>query len=369
MAQARSCANSTLSGTYPSANCRIETSAYSVSAKGLYEGYTCGIDGNNLAKCWGSNAYTQLGVGDSSERHSPTAVQGLIDIPSEIQNGGTHVCALLPGKSLYCRGFNVTGQLGDGSTTSRSTPVAVSGIGGSVTRYSLGGAHSCAVLVGGDVKCWGYNRLGQVGSGDFSNHLTPVSVVGLETGAIDVKASGESTCALLMNRKVMCWGNFASSAPALIADLENVVQIDVGNTHACALLNLGGVKCWGANSEGQLGNGTTTASVAAVAATGLTSGVIAISTGSEHSCALKKNGSLYCWGRNFAYELGDGSNQSRNIPTPVSGLSSGVTAVSAGYLHSCAVINGVAINCWGSNSAGAVGDTTTTRPTPVSVGL
>ena len=146
-------------------------------------------------------------------------------------------------------------------------------------------------------------------------------------------------------------------------------QISSGSMHACAVTSAGGVKCWGYNSFGQLGNGSTTNSSSPVNVNGLGSGVVAVSAGYAHTCALTSAGGVMCWGQNAVGALGDGSNDDRSMPVPVSGLGSGVIAISAGGAHTCALTSAGGVKCWGDNDQGAVGDGSNTRRhfTPVDV--
>jgi alpha-tubulin suppressor-like RCC1 family protein len=165
---------------------------------------------------------------------------------------------------------------------------------------SGGGAHTCAVLAGGAARCWGSNSTGQLGDNSTTDRLIPVAVTGLASGVSAIAAGGQHTCAV------------------------------VG----------GGVKCWGANSSGQLGDGTTTRRLTPVDVSGLTSGVTAISAGAAHTCALTTGGGVKCWGFNSNGQLGDNSTSNRPTPVNVAGLSSGVTSIAAGYFHTCAVAGG-----------------------------
>ena len=141
-------------------------------------------------------------------------------------------------------------------------------------------------------------------------------------------------------------------------------SISVGERFSCVTTSSGGVKCWGLNDYGQLGNGTTTNSTTPTSVSTLTSGVTAISAGESHACALLTDGSVRCWGRNNYGQLGNGTTTNSTTPTSVSTLTSGVTAISAGQEFTCAVVSEAA-KCWGLNSSGQIGDgTTTTRLTP-----
>ncbi|MDD5434431.1 MAG: hypothetical protein PH343_03280, partial [Nitrospira sp.] len=146
----------------------------------------------------------------------------------EVEAGTNHNCAVMSDGTVKCWGNNNFGQLGDGTQTNRTMPVAVSGISTAVA-IAGGYTHTCAVLAGGSVQCWGYNNVGQLGDGTTTNHITPVVVSGISTA----------------------------------------VGIEAGTYHTCAVLADGAVKCWGANSAGQLGDGTTTNSTTPVAVSGI----------------------------------------------------------------------------------------------------
>ena len=188
-------------------------------------------------------------------------------------------------------------------------------------RVAAGGYFSCYMFNTGAVKCWGQNSYGQLGVGTTDDSLSPVTVK---------NANG--------------------------ADVTDVLAITTGKYHTCALLNSGAVWCWGYNSYGQLGDGTTHDRSSPVAVSGLSSGVVAISAGHEHTCALLNSGAVKCWGYNSDGQLGDRTTDDRSSPVAVYGLASGVLSVTAGRYHTCAVLTSGAVKCWGDNSNGQLGD-------------
>ncbi|MBU6154809.1 MAG: putative Ig domain-containing protein, partial [Bdellovibrionales bacterium] len=191
-----------------------------------------------------------------------------------------------------------------------------------------------------------------------------------------IAAGGAHTCAI-QNGAVLCWGDNSlgqlgdgtttnSAIPVQVPGLDsNVTSLAAGAYHTCAIQN-GALKCWGDNSSGQLGDGTTTDRLTPVAVPGLDSNVTSLAAGYYHTCAIQ-NGALKCWGGNYAGQLGDGTTTNSAIPVQVPGLDSNVTSLAAGYFHTCAIQNG-AVLCWGYNYSGQLGDgTTTDRLTPVAV--
>ena len=339
-------------------------------------GHTCALKADQSVACWGLNSSYQLGDGTPLQKNFPTAVSGLSGIVA-VSAGAEHSCALKADATVVCWGSNQYGQIGDGSGLTRSTPVTVPGLSG-VTAISVGDRHSCALLADGTVVCWGKNDRGQLGDGTNVDKPTPVAVSGLSDIAT-ISAGWDRTCAAGTNRRVECWGRNDSgqlgidtqtdaSTPRLVPGLTGVVAVRAGgNYHTCALKLTGGVSCWGDNGSGSLGLGFTSAPVTTpFDVVGLTDAV-ALTTGSGHSCAVKADSTVVCWGENSRGSIGDGSTTNRPTPVAVAGLT-GVATVTAGGAYTCALKTDGSATCWGRNITGSLGDgTTVDKPTPTAV--
>jgi len=367
----------TLASVILSAPPAAATSASSVSADYTH---TCALTTSGGVKCWGANNTGMLGDGTTKRRLTPVDVSGLTSGVAAISAGTYHTCALTTSGGVKCWGANYAGMLGDGTKTERDTPVDVSGLTSGVAAISVDSYHTCALTTSGGVKCWGANYHGQLGDGTTKRRLTPVDVSGLTSGVAAISVGPDYTCAVTISGGVKCWGwnnkgqlgdgtGSEQHTPVDVSGLASgVAAISAGTYHACALTTSGGVKCWGANYHGQLGDGTTKKGRAPVDVSGLSSGVAAISAGGFHTCALTTSGGMKCWGANYAGMLGGGGKKDRLKPADVSRLVSGVAEISAGTYHTCAVTISGGVKCWGWNYYGQVGDGTTTyRAKPVDV--
>jgi len=353
------------------------------------ESHSCALLADGSVRCWGANGAGELGNGTTTNRLTPGPVTG-ITAAAAVVGGQGHSCVILVDGTARCWGSNSDGQLGDGTTSRRLTPVRVED--GSVeglkdiVAMSGGGSHSCALLVDSTMRCWGDNEFGQLGTGTTSRSLTPVSPVtstGTLTNVVGISASFFHTCALLADGSGRCWGRNASgrlgngdvadqlTASTSVFRLANAVVIDAGAFHTCAVLADGTTRCWGSNASGQLGDGTGASSLTPVSAAGGGGTITArdIAAGRNHTCAVRANSTVACWGSNASGQLGDGgvSGSLSLIPVTVSGLTN-VVAVAGGDAHTCALLGNGTAKCWGLNSSGQLGTgTTTSSSTPVTV--
>jgi alpha-tubulin suppressor-like RCC1 family protein len=330
-------------------------------------------------KCWGSNQRGQLGPAVAGELHAPGADTRLRGHAVDaIAAGNDHTCAILAGGALRCWGRNDSGQLGLGDAVNRGDQPAQLGdalptvdVGGAaVTAVAAGAAHTCAVLDGGEVKCWGEGIYGQLGLGRLESHAAPTVAVALPAAAASVVAGAEFSCALLTDGRVTCWGAGERGALGLGDRLGRVepdgtvklgataIAIAAGDHHACALLASHALACWGANDRGQLGLGDTQdrSQPATVALTG-SAGVIAVGARLDSTCVLRDGGQVTCWGANDRGQLGLGDAEDRAAPAASVALGTArrASALSVGGAFACALLDTAQAKCWGDNVTSQLG--------------
>ena len=301
---------------------------------------------------------------------------------AEIAAGGSHTCALTNEGEVWCWGANDQNQLGAQEVAMSSVPLLVEGLG-AVRQLSAGKDHTCAITDDLGVRCWGRNGFGQLGNGALQNSATPVDVCepGTPTpdevggapceplsGVLAMSAGGSHTCVVVASGGVLCWGInqdgelgdgslVARNVPVIVGGLaEDVIAVTSGSFHTCALLASGAMQCWGFNASGQLGDGTTTLSPSPVVVMGLRGPVASMSAGGVQTCALMSSGGVLCWGGNVNGQVGDGSFIDRLLPSAVVGLDAGVRVIAAGWKHTCAILAEEGMLCWGQNSQGQLGD-------------
>jgi alpha-tubulin suppressor-like RCC1 family protein len=311
---------------------------------------------NGLPRAASAPAVAVAGIGDA------LAVAAGVDFGCVLRRDGT----------VACWGANGSGQLGDGSTTARTSPVAVAGLT-SVTALTAGRAHVCAQRSNGTVWCWGANGGGQLGDGSLTNRGTASAVVGL-SGVRSVRAGLDHTCAVLTGGAVRCWGANGSaqvsgavaaaqvSAPVAVAGLTTATAVNGYEHHSCAVNAAAEVYCWGDNAWGEVSVRGTEGQCEPARVTGL-SGVTQLvsyavsgAEGGWFKCALQGDGRVFCWtgAAGYAPVLGDGSTSPRVTPRPVSGVSD-ATQLTAGGSFVCVLRRGGTVACWGRNAEGQLG--------------
>ncbi len=338
--------------------------------------HTCAVTAAGGVKCWGVFL-----------SNTPMDIAGMTSGVVAAAAGDKHTCVLTAIGGVKCRGDNTAGQLGDGQACGHvlcNAPVDVSGLTSGVAAVSAGAAYTCALTTAGGVKCWGDNVSGQLGDGTTAGRSTPVDVVGLGSGVAAVSTGAGHTCALTTAGGVKCWGDneggrlgdAGACGPTCLTPVDavglfsGVAAVAAGGRHTCALTTAGGVKCWGSNLAGKLGDGTSEDRSTPADVVGLTSGVAAVAAGGAHTCALTTVDGVKCWGDNGGGQLGDGGACGPSCLTPVDtvGLFSGVAAIAAGGRHTCALTTAGGVKCWGDNQQGQLGDgTTMSRSAPVDV--
>ena len=344
-----------------SATATPTTAAARVMDIALGKSHTCAVFDDGRVRCWGLNEYGQLGNGELENSSIPVEVAGLMDAKA-LAAGWAHTCALTRIGGVKCWGYGKYGELGNGGTSDSAAPVAVSGLASGVIAIEAGDDHTCAVTARGEVKCWGYNRYGQLGDGTTTSRAVPVAVPGLAGGTLAAAAGWGHTCILTADKSIRCWGNneygqlgygeaedyrfTPMDVPELTMSAERI-SADGGT--ACALTIYGSIRCWGNNKYGQLGDGTVENRSTPAALSGLGQDMRFVVAGWNHTCAINRSGGVFCWGWNSHGQLGDGTNASRTTPIEVYGLEEGVEALGVGWAHTCAVSVLGAVKCWGAN--------------------
>lgn len=376
----------------------------------------CVVRSDGHVLCDSSNLYGQNGDGTTTPSNGMFREASGLTNAVDVAVGFSSVCALRAGGDVWCWGHNTKGQLGNGTFVDSHVPVQVEGVSGAVAIAAQVDV-ACALLEGGGVKCWGNNTELALGTGNAvpETTSTPVDVVGV-TDAVSLVAQTQhigpdrTLCVVRVGGGVKCWGS-SYGAPTIHPTLTNVNQMTIsmvrgttalladgtavqtgadgdptltavpefntgmaipriaaGHFHTCALRSNGTVACWGENSHGELGNGTNIDTTTPTDVVGL-SGVIDLASTAAHTCALLRNGTAQCWGRNNEGQLGDGGAAFPESTTPVTvaGLS-GITAIATASKSTCAVHESGGVYCWGVNDYGQLGDgTLVDHATPAAV--
>ncbi len=326
--------------------------------------HACAIT-SGAVKCWGQNDYGQLGDNTTTDRNSPVSVSGLSSVLS-VASGSRHSCAIKSDGTAWCWGYNITGALGNSVNTNSSVPVQVTGIS-AATQISSGFDFSCALLSNSTVKCWGYNAMGSLGNSTNVDSNIPVLVSGISIATKISSARGAHTCALLSTGGVKCWGwnsngqlgnnsTTDSNLPVSVSGIASgASDIQVSSYGSCAQVSAQ-TKCWGWNNYFQLANGSSSDSITPSVVSSV-SGYKMYSLGDVVSCVISSAGKPQCWGSPAYGLLGDTNlTNSTSTPTDLPGLTQNVAIIKSGFSFSCAVKTDGSINCWGKRSEGELGN-------------
>lgn len=353
--------------------------------------HTCGLTVSGGVQCWGYNGNGQLG--DDSQRDGITRVDVVdaewnpVSGAVALATGDHHACFLDRAGTARCWGRNWRGQLGDDSARDWPTPIEVRDQNGNVltglVAIDAGSEHSCALDEQGRVWCWGDSRFGKRGQGHGpvpSGATLVVADQGPLTDIASITVGSHHACAATVQGAAYCWGfnghgqlgnggghDQHQALPVMRTPdqpLGDVVSLSAGALHTCALTGSGNALCWGYGGGGRLGNADAASNgwpVPVVRADGtLLAGIVDLSAGGAHTCAVLDDGALYCWGYNVFGQLGDGSQIDRPVPVPVVDSTGmplvGQVAVDAGTFHTCALNQAGIVACWGLNNRGQLGD-------------
>ncbi len=295
-------------------------------------GHTCALRNDGTIFCAGYNTEGQLG--DNTNTNSTTPVQeSLTDTDWQlVKVGHRHSCAIKTGGSAFCWGDNDDGQLGDNSTTDRNSPTEVDGAHTDWDAITVGGTHTCGLRNNGVAYCWGDNTYGQLGDNSTTDSNIPVAVAGGGSNWIHIDANGDYTCALTQTGRAWCWGNSANGRlgtgafegsnllePNEVAGSHtNWSDISTGRASTCGIRS-GRLYCWGNRAEHLVtdGGGTTGDEYSPVEDSNAWDDWQTITVNWENACGVRTDGSIYCWGLNDFGQVGDGTTTSRNTPTLV----------------------------------------------------
>ncbi|GAB2897808.1 RCC1 domain-containing protein [Microbulbifer echini] len=389
--------------------------AIDVAAGGLH---TCALLEGGSVRCWGAKHWGQLGDGSGAEQNGvilkgksePSTIVGLAEPAIDIAAGYAHTCAVLVSGAVQCWGANYYTQLGNGVDGSwryaweltepmmETSPVYVVGIDNNPIDdvVSIEGSHSvmCGLKSGGDTVCWGRTRIhsprGELAL-EETNRERATTITGLET-ATQLSPGGLHTCGLLDSGAVQCLGAdfqgqlgdgdsdgswlLQQHSPSSVVGISNAKAISSGGSHSCIIDNTDKVFCWGNGAIGQLGPGITgeywwnqySATPVEVA---LPVTPVMIETGGAHTCIVSDTSEVWCWGSKYFGKLGSGNDlpASEGEPVQVANLDKNVIAISSNHAHTCVVLDGGQVRCWGYNAFGQLGESGSfvDRSTPVIV--
>lgn len=328
----------------------------------------CTVSSAGSVACWGRGGYGLFAQPNARSRTVPTNVQGITDAV-EVAVGMTVACARLSTGAVKCWGDNSSLQSGSPGFSSMLQPQTVPNVSNAIA-VTAGGQHACALIQGGTVKCWGSNAFGQ--SGQLLSPvggLEPTTVQGL-TNVVEIDAGTFHTCARRSDATVRCFGandsgqlgygnlGDSSSTPTSPTGLTGVLDISTGYNHTCAVVQVAAneqIRCWGSDEQRKLGGATAGTSLVPQPAAASIVDAVQVSADALNTCVVRATGAVVCWGASFAGQLGNGTHSGAGTPTPTvaTGLTD-VVEVGVGFA-SCARPSDGSISCWGYNFSGGVG--------------
>ena len=360
--------------------------------------HTCAILADRSVRCWGIGAEGRLGYGNLADIGN-AADAGPVNLGAgrtarALAAGFDFTCAILDDGSVRCWGDGANGRLGTGSTASVLTPADATPVdlGGTATAITAGYQHACALLSDGTIRCWGLGTAGRLGYGNqnsIGDNESPASAGPVDLGAghraVAISAGWYHTCAIRDDGQLLCWGYGAYSqlgypntesvgdneTPGAVGPVDlgghTVRAVSAGDSHTCAILDDGSVRCWGLGTYGRLGYGSTAVVPSAAAAGTVNLGAgrtaVAISTYVGHTCAILDTGDVRCWGLggngrlgyNDQVSIGDdpGESPASAGPVPLGGRTA--LAITVGISHTCALLDDATVRCWGFGGDGRLG--------------
>jgi alpha-tubulin suppressor-like RCC1 family protein len=333
------------------------------------ESHTVTLKDDGTVWAWGRNNYGQVGNGSLTNILYPTQLTTLTNSIVEVAAGTSHTVALDPVGQVWAWGRNQAGQLGDGTTSTRSKPILVSSLGNAVHTIEAGEEFTVAVKENGSVWAWGRNTYGQIGDGTLTTRTRPASVSGFTASVTDIASGFAHSVALQSDGTVWTWGlnNYGQLGNGTVENilrpsqtsLAGVTQVAAGNYFSMALRSDGTVWTWGSNGSGQLGDGTTVNKSYPTQILGLDR-VIDIACGGSFAMALKSDGSIWAWGYNSSGQVGDGTTTTRSRPVRVNGANL-ILGINGGASHSIGLKLDGTVWTWGLNTYGQLGDGTVVK--------
>jgi alpha-tubulin suppressor-like RCC1 family protein len=351
--------------------------------------HTCAVLRGGRLECWGRNSEGQLGLGDSTNRGDQPGQMGdslaAVDLGEGavavgVAAGGAHTCVALASGEVRCWGEGGAGQLGQGSDASLLAPSAPIPLPKAATAVVAGADFSCALLADGQVICWGGGARGQLGGGDGVSRPVPGAAVALGGKAVALAAGDHHACALRDDRQIACWGANDRGqlglgdtedrlAPAVVpGGARRAVAVSARVDSTCVLLDDQAIGCWGANDRGKLGLGDANDRAAPPAASidlGTGRNASALAVGGAFACAILDTKQAKCWGDNTSLQLGaplrapaygdDANEMGDFLAAAVQGGGRSVRAIAAGRAHACAILDTGDVRCWGDNAYGQLG--------------